>query len=637
MLIFQNLIAERDRLILYEDSGFLMNDTTGFTTINQRAQYVLGGTEEDLQGCFVSNNCCKCATESCNTAKLIEDFTIVFKKISKSSTLRLAKVSTTLSNLIFNIKAMFKETDEPLSREQLAKDIATTFTIFEESVSDQTDAIGIVSNEIIKLMKNIQSDLLRITEAMSVKNKDAAARDLGNHIICLMDATAELTKLTTSVSTLVTDKLCEGIHSITLTTSIIFFFVHETVAVSTVQVNKVGFKNDIASTILTHICVAVEHLILVIQHMSQCHDVQSLRNFLPTVTTSLCTAGTKLIESISSTIGFDKKYPVSPALYGIVDCVIDCVRGSKHLKEAQAVISETIVSFFEICNTILAARFSCSCIKGFIGNVDVSIRKVLQHVNTIFIIIANIDDDIFSCSNSLLMFLTTLNLAIVKVMSGIDKIIQSILSSGEIADGSSSLIGIFEAVVDVVGSVVQCVAFMFFDLVRGSHLIDISNVITGIIYTVKIRIDTARVRLEEKLDTGISNSDSSDIYKEASTVILSYMESKHNIDNVACSFHSEGNDPVDDSKTVKVDMFIGKLKSCAERLSHDGIGSAIAATLNEICDEVYDVLILLSSVTLEKWEVLSIVWMMVGNYFYGVASLTSIINCLQGDINVSIY
>ncbi|KAJ6646828.1 hypothetical protein Bhyg_02042 [Pseudolycoriella hygida] len=44
---FRNLFAEWDRLILYEEGGILLNETTGFTTTQQRVKSVFCGGQKE--------------------------------------------------------------------------------------------------------------------------------------------------------------------------------------------------------------------------------------------------------------------------------------------------------------------------------------------------------------------------------------------------------------------------------------------------------------------------------------------------------------------------------------------------------------------------------------------------------------
>lgn len=624
---------------MYEDSGFLMDATTGFTTIDQRAKNILYGTDTALHGCTANDKCCKCPKACCKSEKNVEDLMAVLKKLSQSSASRLSKVSKTLNHFIVDIKSIFVKTDEPPSREALAKDILKTFKTFEKIVSNQTESIGIVSADITRIFPYIQKDLLSITEARSVKIKNSAASDLGNHIIILIDTITELTKMASSVSASITDDFCQGIISLVLVTSTMLYLVEETLATIAVQVSKVGFQNDTSSSIFLHVCMAVERYNVIIQRIAKCPNGQPLKKILPTVTTSLSTLNTELIVRISSTTGFVNKYPVPPAVTGTIDCIMESVRNSKHLRDAEIPISEAIFSLFKICNSIVGAGMTCSSIDGFAGNVDILLRMVLLNVHTVIVLLVNIDDDIFSCGNSLTMFLTTINLAVLKVMHSIDEVIQSILRLGEITEGGASLTSAFEAAVNVASSVVQCVAYVFSELKYGSHLVNLPKVIPGIMCHVKNQSDAGINRLDETLAAGATDhTDHSEIFKEASSIILSYMEFKHNIPDVICNLEiGEGNDTVDDSRSATIDKFIGKIKNVAEVLSSDIVGSVIAVKLNEICDEAYDVLILLSTVALEKWEVLKIITYVISNFYFALVSLSSIINCSHEGINISVF
>lgn len=613
-----------------------MNDTTGVSTINQRAKSILCGT--GAQGCTVNDRCCKCPTGSCNTEKTIEDLMVALEKIAGSSALRLSRVANTLYDLIVDIKAALKKTAEVLSREALEKNIAETFDSFEKIISIQSEAIGSISGQIVDIFRLVRIDLQKNTKARTIELSNSAASDLGHQIIFLFDITAELSKITSGVCNL-SDNLSEGIYSITLVTTAMLFFVQQTLATNAIQVNKVGFRNGTASHICSQVSSAVDQYAFVTERISECANVESLIELLPTVASSLATTRSKLGYSIGSSTGFTLKYPVPPPLFGIVDTIMACVRRSKHLKDAETVISETIFSLFDVSKSILAARFSCSSINGFTGSVEVAIRKVFIYLNTIFLILANIDDDCFSSGISLAMLLATMNSIVLKVMGSIEEVMQSILGLGEITNGSSSLISVFEAVVGVAASVIQSVAFIFAELSNGSHLIDISKVVPTIMIGAKSQIIAARDRLDHSLKACDNDYRyNADIFIETSLIIESFNEFKNNIADVVSDMAcSEGDDAVDDTSATKVDRFVGKLKSSAELLSNDGIGNVIADAVNEICDEVYETLIQLSTLSLDKGEVLKIVCMTISNYYFALLTLNSILNCSRYGINASVF
>lgn len=630
------MTAEWDRLILNEDGGILVNDTAGVSTINQRAKSILCGTGP--QGCTVNDRCCKCATGSCNTEKTSEDLTVALEKIAKSSALGLGQVANTLYDLIVDIKTLFKKTAEILSRETLAKNVAKTFSSFEKIISIQNEAIGSVTGQIIDMYRLIRTDLEKHTKARTLERKNSAASDLGHHIIFLFDITAELSKIASGVCN-VADRLCEGIYSVTLVTTTVLFFVEQTLAANAIQVNKVGFRNDTASHICSHVSSAVDQYVFVIEGISECTNIQSLKELLPTVASSLATTRSKLSYSIGSATGFTLKYPVSPPLFGIVDSITACIRRSKHLKDAEAAISETIFSLFDVSKSILAARFSCSSINGFTGSVEVTIRKVLIYLNTIFFMIANIDDDCFSCGNNLVMLLATMSSIVLKVMCSIEEVMQSILGLGEITKGSSSLISVFEAVVGVTASVIQSVAFIFTELNKGSNLINLSKTVPIIMIGAKSQIVAARDRLNQSLETCDNDRQyNADTFIEASLVIESFNGFKHNVADVVSNMGcSKGDDTVDLASTTKIDKFIGKLKSSAKSLSNDCIGRVIAEAVNEICDELYDTLIQLSTFSLEKGEVLKLICIIISNYHFAFVTLNSIFNCSRYGTNASVF
>lgn len=631
-------MAESDRLILYDDGGILTNDTNGFSTINQRAKSILCETGKGSQGCTVNDRCCTCTTGSCDTEKIIDDLAVALQKISKSSAVCLGRVANTLNDLIADVIVFFEKTDEIMSREKLAKNIPKTCKSFEKILSTQSEAIGIVIGHVVEIIRLLQLDLKNITDARSVQSKNSAASELGHHLIFLLDITAELTKITCDVCNL-TNNLSEGIYSITLVTTTVLFYVQHTLAANAVQVNQVGFKNDTASNICLHVSSALDEYVFVIQRISQCHTVQSLKDALPTVASSLCATRTKFVDGIGVVIGFSNKYPVSPVLFGFVDSILDSVRGSKHLSKAEAVISETVFSLFDVSKLILAARFSCACINGFTESVDISIRKVLVYLHATFFMIANIGDDCFSCGNSLSMLLATMNSIVLKIILSVDEIMQSILSLGEITVGGASLISLFEAVVDVAVSVLQCIAFIFTELSNGSHLVNLQEAVPRIMLGAKSKIIAAKDRLSQRLKASSYDYPyNADTFIDASLTILSLNGFNRNIADLVTDLDcSKGDDTVDDASTTKVDIFVGKLKTTAEGLSGDGVGKVIAGAVNEICDEVYDTLIRLSTLSLEKGDVLKLTCLIISNYYYALITLTSIFNSSHYGINISVF
>lgn len=624
-------------MILFEDGGIITNETTGFSTINQLAKSVLCGTDKGLQGCTVNDRCCKCATGSCSNEKIIDDLVATLKIISKSTVLHLGQVATTVNDLISDVKDLFKKTEKILPREKLVKNITKTFTNFEKIVLQENEAIGTVSGQTVGMLQLIQLDLVKITEAKTVESKNSAANDLGYHIIFLLDTTAEILKILAGVCN-ITDTLTEGIYSIILVTTTVLFFVQQSITTNAVQVNKVGFRNDTASHICLHVSIAVEQYVVVVEKVSQCPNIQSLKELMSGSATALLTARTQFSDGVGRVIQYVDKYPVSPTLFGFIDCIMNCIRGSKQLKDAETVISETLFTLLDVCKSILAARFSCFCINGFTAGANVLIRNILVYLHTIVFMIANIDDGAFSCGKTLSMLLAIMNSIILKIMDGVEELMQSILILGEITDGSKSLVSAFGAVVDVASSVVLCVAELFYELGRGSHLIDIPKALPHLMLHTKSQIIVARDRLNKGLEDACKNYQyNSDTFIETSLVILSFKEFKRNIGVVATELDcSKGDDTDDDAGSTKVDIIVGKLRSSAGLLSIYGAAD-VAEAVNGVCDETYDTLIRLSSISLTKGEMLKVVSVNLFNYYSAVFTLNSISNCVHDGVNSSLF
>lgn len=617
--------------------------TTGFSTINQLiTKSIFCGTGKEQQGCKINDRCCRYAIGSSNiNEQVIEDLAIALKKISKSFPLRLGYVAAILTDLIADIKNLFKKTDEMMSRQKLVKIIVKTFKSFENIPLIERKAIEVANNRIIEVIRLMKIDLQKITEARTVESKNLAASDLGQHIITLSDITAELTKIISGVCNL-SDKLSEEIFSITLVTTTIFFFVEQTLATNALQVNKVGFRNDTAFNICAQISPAVEQYVVVIQHISQCSNVQFLKELLPTLESSLRAIRIKLSDGIGSVAGFSNKHPESPSLSDIINGIMDSVRNSKHLKEAEAPIRETLISLFDVSKSILAASLSCFSISGFEEIVDPTVHKILVYLHATFFMIVNIDDDWLTSANSLSMLLATMDSIVLKIVCTVDDLMQSILSLGKITDGSASIIKhIFEAVVSVAASVTQCVALIFGELINGSHLVNLSQSVPHIMLGAKSQINAANDKLL-KYSEACSNdyNYNVDTFIEASLTVLSFNEFQNNIakevSNLDCN---SGDAVVRDVDSTKVDSFVGKIKSSAERLieSSEVMGKVTVGAVNEILDEVYDTLMQLSTVSLERGEVLKLICLTISNFYFAVVTLNSVFNCFHYGVNMSVF
>lgn len=302
-------------------------------------------------------------------------------------------------------------------------------------------------------------------------------------------------------------------------------------------------------------------------------------------------------------------------------------------------ISDTIFSLFDISKLILAARFCCFCIDGFTANVYISIQQVLVHVHAIFVFIANIQDDCFLSGNGLLMLLATMNSIVLKVVHSVDELLQSIQSLEDVTIGSAILASVFEAVVHVAVSVIKSVAFIFAVLMDGSHLVELSMAVPGIMLGTKVQIFAAKDRLHERLEAGGNDSPyNAETFTEASLIIDSFNTFKHNIADIISDLDcNKGNDTVDDASTTKVDIFIGNLKSFAAKLSRDGVGKEINGVVDEICNNEYDVLIQLSTLSFGKGEVLSLMWFIISNFYFATVTLSSIFNCVHYGVDISVF
>ncbi|XP_037047283.1 uncharacterized protein LOC119082057 [Bradysia coprophila] len=635
----QSFVAEWDRLIVYEGGGILMdNTTTGFSSVKQRAESIFCGTGQS-QGCLLNDKCCKCATGSCDTDKIAEDLTVMLEKLSTSSAAHVGQVAATLHDSTVDIRDFFTKTNQTLSRDKLQRHIVTTFKSivkipFLSSIDD-------VTNRIVDTLHLIKTDLKDITEAANIETKNSAARDLGQHVIILADITSKLAKVISGVCNL-QDSLLEETYTVILVTTVAFFFVGQTLMINAKQVNKVGFRNDTASDICMHVSLALQQYVLVIQLLSECPNIESLKERLPGVQSSLCKISDELRGGIISAIGegYNAK---SQSLFGIVDDITDCVRDNKLLQESESAINETIVSLFDVSDAILAGRLSCFCINAFDKTVSIQLRNVLVHLHAVFFFIANIPDDSFSSGDKLGMLLATMNAIVDKIMCGIAGVMQSILSLGDITEGGSSLIHVFEAVVTVAISVVSSVALIFTELKDGSHSVDLSKSMPHIMLITKYQIVAAGDRIKQISEDCGKDHDKYqiDTFIDMSLMIQSYNEFKNDVADAVAKFHcSEGKTAtgVGDVNSKNVDGFIGKIKASTQRFSQrSGFGQATAVAVNDILGEVYDTLNRLSTISLGKGNVLKLVCLTISNYYFAFVTLNSIFNSSRYGTNASVF
>lgn len=612
---------------MYEGGGILMENATtdGFSTIKQRTESILCLSGQN-QGCSVNDRCCECAI-TCDTEKSVDNLSLKLEKLSTSSASHIAEVATTLLDLNADIRKVF--TNQILSREMLQKYIVTTFkTIVKIPVLSLLED---VTNHIVDILDLIKTDLRNLTDARNIETKNSVAIELGKHVIMLADVTARLAKVMSGVCNL-PDIVVEEVYSVILATTVVFVFSTQTLIMNAKQVNQVGFRNDAASNICLQMSLALQQYVLLIQRICVCQTVRSLKELLPTIESSLFEISTKLRDGIGLATGDPQ------SLIGSAEGIMICVRSNKLLQESEAAISDVIVSMFDVSDAILAGSLSCSCINGFDQTVSIQLRKILVHVHATFFLIANTPDDGFSSGDKLSMLLATMNGIVDKIMCVTDDVIQSILSLGDITEGSSSLIRLFEATVSIATSIVTTVALIFSELKGGSNSIDLPRALPHIMMIAKHEMSAAGDRLKQTSNDCANDNlkYQEETFMETSLAIHSFMELKNDIVDTVSKL--DCNKIVGNAGISNVGIFVGQIRSATQRYSqHSSFGKVIAGAVTDILNDVHGTLDRLSTVSLEKRHMLQLSWQTISNYYLALVTLNSVFNSSRYGTTVSLF